>query len=225
MTHRTLFRTSAVALAALLAGTGCSPERVTAPSADVTSASVPNASAAKNTKGGVQTPTVPAGETVVPVLQRQRALKQDIVVTSTITANGGFIRIGGAGLIVYFAPGAVTQPLTVTATAHAGTSVAYSFEPHGTVFHAPVYVLQDLSTMNVGHDMAIAATINGAYMPDGLADLNADGTATVSEIHDAVVTKGRDFAGQMILKDAYFEIQHFSGYILTVGRNSGDNGR
>lgn len=223
MKPRTFLRTAATAVAAALLGTGCAPERATAPSADVASADVPAAVAQQNAKGGTLfTPIVTPAGTTVSVAQRDKPLKQDVVVTQTITPRGGQLHIGAAGLTVYFAPGAVTQPLTVTATAYAGTSVAYSFEPHGTVFHAPVYVVQDLQITTVKSNMGQASDIAGAYMPDGIADLSPNGTALVSEIHTAEMTKGHDYLGKLVLTNAIFEIQHFSGYILTGGR--GGNG-
>lgn len=213
MTHRTLFRTLAAALAASLLGTGCSPDRATAPASDV-----PSPAAQHNAGGSLYVPIFTAPGTTVPVLQRSNPLKQDVTVTATITPRGGFVHIGGTGLFVYFSPGAVSAPLTVTATAYAGSSIAYSFEPHGTRFNAPVYVIQNLGLTTIAHDLCDANSIAGAYMPDGLADMQADGTARVSEIHTAEVDKVRDPIQGLILHNAVFTIQHFSGYILTGGR-------
>jgi hypothetical protein len=215
MTHRTLLRTLAAALAASLLGTGCSPDRAVAPEADA-----PSAAAQQNLKGGsLFTPLQTAPGTTVAVLQREKPLKQDATVSATITPRGGYVRIAQAGLTVYFSPGAVSQTMTVTATAYAGSAVAYSFEPHGTQFHAPVYVVQNVGLTTIAHDISLAQTIAGAYMPDGLADLQPDGTAIVSEIHDASVDKIRDPIQGLILHNAVFTIQHFSGYILTGGRH------
>jgi hypothetical protein len=203
------------ALAVALVGTGCAPERATAPD-------LPTPAAARNAGGSGATsfftPVLTDPGTTVPVVQRDHALAADISVTQTITPRGGVIRIGAAGLWLVFAPGAVSAPLQVTATANAGSGVVYSFEPHGTVFTAPVYVVQDLRITTIRNDLNLASTIAGAYMPDGLADLSPDGLAKVSELHEAVVDKGHVPGMGLVLTQAVFEIQHFSGYILTVGR-------
>lgn len=203
------------ALAVALVGTGCAPERATAPD-------LPTAAAARNvgSSGATSffTPIVTDPGTMVPVVQRDRPLKADVSVTQTITPRGGIIRIGCAGLSLVFAPGAVSAPLQVTATANAGSGVVYSFEPHGTVFKAPVYVVQDLRITAIRNDINLANSVAGAYMPDGLADLSPDGLAKVSELHQAVVDKDHVPGMGLVLTQAVFEIQHFSGYILTVGR-------
>lgn len=214
MTHRTFFKLVSSGIAAALLGTGCAPERATAPE-------VPNVAAQQNARSGgsFDTPVLAPPGTTVPVVQRGKPLDKDIVITVTVTPRGGLVHVGTSGLLLYFAPGAVQAPLTVTATAHAGSAMAYSFEPHGTAFHAPVYVIQSLIGSNVAHSLGAASTIAGAYMPDGLADLSADGlSAQVSEIHEASVDKTHDPVHGLELGSAVFAIQHFSGYILTGGR-------
>src|SRR4051794_37268543 len=68
---------------------------------------------------------------VTSVVQRVVPLQQDYVASTTIGAAGGTLRIPEAGLTVTFPAGAVSAPVTVRATALAGSSVAYRFEPHG----------------------------------------------------------------------------------------------
>ena len=203
------------ALAVALVGTGCAPERATAPD-------LPTAAAARNagSSGAASflTPVVTNPGKTVEVVQRERPLKADVSVTQTITPRGGIIRVGCAGLSLVFAPGAVSAPLQVTATANAGSGVVYSFEPHGTVFKAPVYVVQDLRITAIRNDINLANSVAGAYMPDGLADLSPGGLAKVSELHEAAVHKDHVPGMGLVLTQAVFEIQHFSGYILTVGR-------
>lgn len=213
MTHRTLFRTLAAALAASLLGTGCSPDRLAAP----------DASGGLNAAANQAVLPFQSAQSVivdtVSVLQRDKPLKQNVSVTVKVTPKGGQVDLGAAGLTLYFSPGAVTQTLTVTATAYAGSAIAYGFEPHGTVFNAPVYVVQKLDHTTLKHIRGAAADISGAYMPDGLANLSADGsTAAVSEIYETSIEKERDRIGKLMLIDAVFEIHHFSGYILTGGR-------
>lgn len=195
-------------------GTGCAPDRAVAPSADA-----PIPAAAVNAIYSVVA-TQPG--TIVPVVQRSEALEADVSVTQVIGPRGGYLRIGKAGVLVYFSPGAVAQPTTITATAYAGSLVSYGFEPHGLQFAAPVYVVQNLGQTTLGNDLGAAGTIAGAYTPDGLADIStATATARVSELHDAYTSKTRSSGGPIVLDQAIFTIQHFSGYILTGGRKGG----
>lgn len=214
MKQSTFFQLVVAGVAATLLGTGCAPEHATAPNADA-----PSVAAARNVAGGTHFAAISTPErTTVPVVQRNRALTTDVSVTATISPGGGIVRIKSAGMALYFSPGAVSAPLTVTATANAGASVAYTFEPHGTEFHAPVYVVQDLQGTDMSTKLGLASTIAGAYMPDGISDLHADGTASVSELYGASVGKSRDPVHGLVLTNAIFIIQHFSGYILTGGR-------
>lgn len=219
MMPRTLFKCLTAGLAAALLGTGCATDRATAPND-------PAVAATKNAtldSASLYTPIVTAPGTTVPVVQRLQPLAADLSVSQTITSAGGILQIPSAGLAVVFAPGAVQDSLRVTATANAGSGVVYSFEPHGTVFNAPVYVVQDMGLTTMASDTTLASTIAGAYMPDGLADLNLTGSAAVSEIHRASVgTKHAAAHGGLILDHAVFVIQHFSGYILTGGRQQED---
>jgi hypothetical protein len=211
MTPRTFFRPLAAALAATMLGTGCSPDRAVAPSSDS-----PIPAAAVNS---IYTVTNAQPGTTVPVVERSESLETDVSVTETIGPRGGFLRIGKAGLLVYFSPGAVSAPTVITATANAGSLVSYNFEPHGIQFAAPVYVVQNLGQTTLGEQMNAAKTIAGAYTPDGVADISvATATARVSEIHDAYVSTTHASGGHVVLDQAIFTIQHFSGYILTGGR-------
>lgn len=211
MTPRTFLRPLVAALAATMLGTGCSPDRAVAPSAD---APLPAAAV-----GALYSVVATQPGTTVPVVVRSEPLAADVSVTQTIDSRGGIVRIGKAGLLVYFSPGAVSQPTQITATAYAGSLVSYGFEPHGIQFSAPVYVAQNLGQTTLAEDMSAANTIAGAYTPDGLADINV-GTATarVSEIHSAYTSKTHGAGGHVVLGQAIFTIQHFSGYILTGGR-------
>lgn len=212
MKPRTFLRPLVAAIAATMLGTGCAPDRAVSPSAD---SPVPAGAADL----AYMAPVATQPGTTVPVVQRSEPLDSAVSVTQTIGPAGGTLRIGKAGLLVYFAPGAVSQPTQITATANAGSLVSYSFEPHGIQFAAPVYVFQNLGQTTLADQPDLANTIAGAYTPDGLADINAtSSTALVSELHAAYTTTVKVKGRRIQLSDAIFTIQHFSGYILTGGR-------
>jgi hypothetical protein len=147
------------------------------------------------------------------IVKRTDALSEDISVTQTITPDGGWISIPQAGLYMYFSRGAVSVPLEVTATAHKGNRVVYSFEPHGTRFAAPVYLAQLLryTELNTPRNRKQQDPWYG-YMPDGLADVNDDGSGSFAEIFNA------EYYGKGNETYALGNTVHFSGYELAYGR-------
>jgi hypothetical protein len=147
------------------------------------------------------------------ILKRSTSLATDIVATATITPDGGWLRIKEAGLILYFPSGAVTQDLAVSAIAHRGNKVVYSFEPHGAVFLQPIYVVQELRYTQAKTPKGSAGPdIWGVYLENGLQDIGKDGTGSFAEVFDAEFYGNGD---QMI---AAFAIGHFSGYAYASGR-------
>lgn len=161
-------------------------------------------------------PEAAFGKTVVTrnlILKRSTSLETDIVATATITPDGGWLQIKEAGLILVFSPGAVTQDLAVTAIAHGGNRVVYSFEPHGAVFHQPVYVAQELryteARISKGGKQP---DIWGGYLANGLNDIATDGSGSFTEVFAAAYYgKGNETLGA-------FAISHFSGYAYASGR-------
>lgn len=219
MTSRTLLRTLLAGLGATLIGSGCAPDRATAPAHSAPAAAAELSEGSVGTASTSLTGTVASGTDLVtaPVVQRANPLEQDESVTQTIGPEGGTIRIPDAGLTVVFTPGAVSAPTSITATANAGTSVAYSFEPHGLQFQAAVRVTQDLLKTALWNQPSLASTIAGAYMPGGVEAIT-DGTAEVSEFEPTETEAAESEEDGTVLTQSTFNIRHFSGYILTGGR-------
>ena len=155
---------------------------------------------------------------VVPVVERTKALAKDVTVTKTIDVNGGDMDIGEAGLKVHFPKGALSAKTTITATAYAGKYVSYGFAPHGLQFNVPVTVTQQMDNTNLKNNAIAILLVQGAYMPDGQADILSDGSAIVSELLPTTITLSVDLDHLKDVKSAVFPIQHFSGYILSGGR-------
>ncbi|HEY6219949.1 MAG TPA: hypothetical protein VIV65_07815 [Gemmatimonadaceae bacterium] len=154
--------------------------------------------------------TSPPGSGSVAVLKRDKAIHEKSS-SAVIGPNGGSLEIPSAGLRVYFGEGAVAKPTRITATALAGDVVAYEFEPHGLKFTATVTVRQDLHHTTAESNPKFAASLQGSYFEGTLADvLDVAGThARIKESREGKLKKG----------DRYlrFTIEHFSGYMVSVG--------
>jgi len=155
-----------------------------------------------------RTPAPPPGDLVsgilTSVVQRTFPLSQDYSASATIGTGGGTLRIPEAGLVVTFPAGAVSAPVTVRATALAGSSVAYRFEPHGLVFQREVAVAQDLSLTGVVNQL-LTVQLAGGYFPD--ESTLTGGTVVVTETLPATV--------DLLHLRMGFTIRHFSGYAAT----------
>jgi hypothetical protein len=149
------------------------------------------------------------------IVKRTINLNEDITATATITRHdGGMMWIEEAGFFLYFPKNAVSSDLVVTVTAYKGNRVIYSFEPHGTVFEAPVYVGQALlnTELNTPRSAKQRPPLWAGYLANGLDDVALDGTGKFSEAFDAFYYgKGNDAFG-------VFTIMHFSGYAMASGR-------
>ena len=144
------------------------------------------------------------GSLLVSVVQRTLPLAQNYTATATIGTAGGTIRIPEAGLTLTFPAGAVSAPVSVRATALAGSNVAYRFEPHGLVFLKEPTVAQDLSLTGVVGQL-LTAQLEGGYFADE-SQLGA-GTVVVNETRPATL--------DLLRLRTTFTIRHFSGYAVT----------
>lgn len=147
-------------------------------------------------------------------LGRFLPLGRDLAVSRTISPAGGTIVLREAGLSLRFPAGAVANRTLVTVTAHAGDRVAYTFEPHGLQFAVPVEVAQLLTfTAAYGED-DVMRDLQGAYLPHGIADLDASGVAAVNEAYPVRFRSFESNNARFVPALATFQIGHFSGYML-----------
>jgi hypothetical protein len=138
------------------------------------------------------------------VVQRTLPLSQNYVASATIGTAGGTIRIPEAGFTITFPAGAVSAPVTVKATALAGSNVAYRLEPHGLVFNQQPVIAQDLSLTGVVSQL-LMLQLAGGYVPDESTLQN--GTAVVTETRPATL--------DLLRLRTTFTIGHFSAYAVT----------
>lgn len=139
-------------------------------------------------------------------LQRTRALAVPITVSKVIGADGGTLTIPEAGVTVTVPRGALAATTNIVMTARAGTLVAYDFAPHGITFAKPLAFSQQLRGTNAS--LLTAPFLQLGYYKD--ASLLTKTGGLVSELLGGVVNLATwTFTGS---------IPHFSGYIVTCGR-------
>ncbi|MEO7360967.1 MAG: hypothetical protein ABI120_11595 [Gemmatimonadaceae bacterium] len=149
-------------------------------------------------------------KSLIPVqaLNRDDSILVPIARSFTFTAKGGKIEIQESGLTIHVPAGAIpSASLTITVTVLPGTAVAYDFQPHGTQFLKPLSFSQSLK--NTSWDkVGFKGTIDGGYFKD-VSQVNlGTGIALLDEILPITI-KG---------KEASFDINHFSGYMVSGGR-------
>jgi hypothetical protein len=211
MIRKNLLRVTLTGVALTIAAVACSPDRIAAPAPQA------SGSLLGGLVGTVTTVTNTVTGVILPAVKRTTALPSDVTVVQTIGSAGGTISIPQAGVRVIFAPGAVSTPTTITATANAGSYLAYTFSPHIT-FNAPVTVAQDMSHVQTTGLLGGLASLQGGYMQNGILDLNTVlGTVTVTEQLPATSSVVTAPDGHSYLETRY-DVKHFSGYILTGGR-------
>ena len=156
------------------------------------------------------------GSALVKVLERTPHLKETESASLTISAKeGGTLSLPNSGLVVSVPAGAIRSgTLTITVTATAGKSVAYDFQPHGTVFLKALTVSQHLEKTT--WKQLGSLKLYGGYYPEILND--AAGTAVITEAFPVRITTDSKKTSTF----ANFDIKHFSGYIVSTGRADGE---
>lgn len=154
-----------------------------------------------------RTVTADGSDTPVTGLLWTRAATQASV-TATIGPNGGSLSITN-GIKMVVPKGALSSNVTITITRVAGNVVAYNFAPHGTVFAVPVEISQPTQGTNLSK-LPGGANVEGAYFTDlSLLNENA-GTADVAEFEPTFVSADKAWID--------FTVNHFSGYMVSTGR-------
>lgn len=161
------------------------------------------------------TPTVEVGgpylslspaETTVQVLERSTPLAEDIVVSRVIGATGGVVEVPEAGLSLHVPAGALSQPTEISVRAHAGSLVAYSFEPHGTQFAEVLSARQSLAgTSAADRDVQVAGR---GYFADAQ---NVQWNGNLASVTELSLVREDVGAGSI-----EFYLNHFSGYLIAI---------
>ena len=148
-------------------------------------------------------------------LLRLKPLAAPVTVTKVISQSGGTIDVPGTDFQLQIPRGAFDGlSMTFTVTALAGSTVAYDFEPHGSVFNTPLKFVQKLGHTNLkGTKPApgFLEHLDGAYFPDPSMIDPVSGIAVVTELLPADVSI--TWSGDQLT----FPIHHFSGYLISTG--------
>ena len=196
-------------LALTLAVAGCSSDHLTAPATVPATLSAQSAAPTHDLLGGLLgTVTNTLGLTSVRGVQRTTPLAEPITVVKTIGQEGGYLSIPQAGVTVVVPAGALSSPTEITMTARAGSMIAYDFAPHGITFARPLVFTQSLRGTNAG----LLSTIRLGYYSN--PSLLGSTTAVVSELISGL--------GNLLTGSFTAPIKHFSGYVVTCGRDSAD---
>lgn len=144
---------------------------------------------------------------LVSSLNRTSPLASDVSSSAVIGTGGGSISIPAAGFRLDVPAGAVSSPLTITATAVAGKVVAYDFEPAGSKFAKGLTITQKLA----GTDWYARGylTAKGGYYKDASLINEVLGLVQVVEILPATV--------DLLNGQVSFKVTHFSGYMVSGG--------
>ena len=193
MRLRPLFAVLAVASSLGLA-VSCSSDSPTTPPA------------AAPTRGERAKTTLLASPIAIIPLQRTSPLATNEVAQGRIGIFGGTLVLPNAGLTIVVPPFALSSPVTITATALAGSNVAYEFEPHGLQFLAPVAMTQDLSVT----EARAGGTIDPLLLFLGYFP-NSSNITSVTELLSLQLN--------LPLQTSTGLIWHFSGYVLSSGRD------
>lgn len=189
-----------VAVATLAA---CNTDRAVGPSADRTTATLaPGGVANGDVITGPLTTLISKTALTWPTSRRD-ALVRSFTVRQD---SGSTLELPEVGLVVQVPKGAIpTAQMTITITALPGLAVAYSFEPHGTVFRKPLIVQQNLALTSWAGNTGLSFVGAGYFANDNQVN-PLTGTVLLNELLPA----------NLIGTRLRFAIQHFSGYMVST---------
>jgi hypothetical protein len=152
------------------------------------------------------------GNVLVAPVQRKVPLAEPVSWSFSVGSGGATSSNSASGLTIAVPAGAVSQPVTITVTALAGSAVAYRFEPHGLQFARNVRLTQKTSHINFG--LLNSLLMQGAHFP-GDEPVYTNGLVAVTETVSASLN--------LLLGNVSFPIRHFSGWIIASGRSDRDS--
>lgn len=131
--------------------------------------------------------------------------------TAVIGPEGGTLTLPSSGLTVVVPRNAVRRATTFTVTAPSGTGVWYEFQPQGTKFDVPLQVTQDLRGTNYNALTTLERdAARAGYFKDGTQNTSTNTAPVYEELPVAV---------DVTLTRLTFQVPHFSGWMVSTGRN------
>jgi hypothetical protein len=156
------------------------------------------------------TVTILLTPTKVATVRRSKPLARTVVAKKVIGREGGVFTVPGTGLTVSVAPGAVSVPTTFSATAYAGSAIAYDFAPHQK-FAAPIVLTQTFAGTNAASLLSNGQKIEGAYFAKTTDVDWKNAAGTTSEVLSTHIDPSKSSVSIGVL--------HFSGYMMATGRS------
>lgn len=194
-------RLSLLSVGAALALTACSPDRATAPATDV-------AAPANGLLGDLLGGTLGTVNGLVTKASLIRTTPLLVPITRSVTLNGtgGTLSIPEVGLTVTIPREAVGDTsVTISVTALPGVGVAYSFQPHGVQWRAPLRFSQDLrGTIALGG--LLGKRLGAGYFAQDSQVNPRTGVVKLNEVLSGGTSGGR----------FEFNMWHFSGYMVSM---------
>jgi hypothetical protein len=148
-------------------------------------------------------------------LMREMPLAGVRVAVENIGPEGGEFGLREVGLRVTVPPGAVSAPTRFWVTALPGDILAYEFGPHGARFAVPLRVEQSLRNTNWGR-LASPESLEAGYFASWTQIDNTNDQVLVNEFLPVDV----DVRGSKLR----FNVEHFSGYMVSSGRKPSASG-
>jgi hypothetical protein len=134
-------------------------------------------------------------------------------VSAVIGPDGGTLSLPGSDFTLNIPSGALAAPTTITVVAKAGAHVAYDMLPHGLRFLKAATAVQGLQN-TATYGTAAANGIRTAYLPEGREIIDADDSASPSELEAATTYY---YGPEPVAETQVAIINHFSRYILISG--------
>lgn len=205
---RSIISRRAAALCVLAVATtlsACSPDQLVAPisTPELTASQTKVSDALEKLKGVMESPPSITMTGLQWNNARQVPLSRSFMVTFK---KGGQLEIKELGFKISVPKEAIlTESVLVTVTALEGKAVAYSFEPHGTLFVEPVSIEQGLNLTSWKGNKS-KGLFNVGYFAHDWQVNPLSGDALINEVMPAWLDRDK----------LYFDVFHFSGYMVSM---------
>jgi hypothetical protein len=133
--------------------------------------------------------------------------------SATINSEGGWVELAATGTYLYVPKGTVSVPTTFSIKAMAGKLVAFDFQPAGSVFKTPVFLVQDKTFLSNSPLTSLLSWVGAkqqlGYVPDESTLDQLMQTAKGQELRPNLLNDTEQYLA--------YPIYHFSGYIVSWG--------
>ncbi len=187
--------------------TACNTDHLVAPASEPTPEFIASQTKVTDALAKLKSDMASPPSITMTGLQWEKALTAPVSRSFTVTfKDGGKLEIKELGFKIVVPKNAIlTNNLLVTVTALEGKAVAYSFEPHGTLFVQPVSIEQGLNSTSWKNNKGKGLFNVGYFANDSQLNL-LNGNALINEVLPAWLDRDK----------LYFDVFHFSGYMVSM---------